>query len=743
MIKPVRKVKNGYCLYENDHGPVIGTALDRVVIQDGLVFRAADDTDELYPYMDWRLSPEERVNDLTDRLSDEELMGLMVYGIGNNLNQTEVDVKEKGVRSIILTGGYLDSASVLHRNKLQRLAESGKYSIPIKISCPGPEQVGQMPMAIGLAACLNPSELKKQAVHASELLRAAGIMSVFTPRAAIGTEPWGNVFSQTFGMSTQFVLDSIKAVSEGLQGTDGKPVWSESSVSSMTGVWPGLASFARKNNVDKKYSGHNTRLHLKPFKEGAWNLFGGSQSCAGVLARRDVKELRFKNKFKGIIIVDWLNWSANRNDKIQAMIDACVDGGDQFIGLPGDEFPTQVLSRAREEFGEGRVRERLKESGVRILINMFRCGIFENPFGDARKVHRLSGGLIYQNLMKKARYASIVLLKNREATLPLVRTKLGVYSVSDWERTTRVAVIDGHDAGKTLTTATVDKVRKAKKAGQKVVLVLNCSRPVLLEAAEPYCDAVLINLGARAEEVRHVLAGDVVPTGLLPFRFPATSYEIGQHYSDVPFDMKAYVDSEGHVYDFAYGCDFEGQIQDYRTTKYNTETWDAIDRDGKKLGFCVPRVAAKSLDEGVYHLVVQVYTVTKDGKVLVTKRAPIKSHPLCWEVTGGSVLCGETSEEGAVRELVEETGLVAKASSLERLYTLVDDGRHCIYHGYLNVIESSQAGIRLQKGETVEAQFLDKEDFIKLVESPEFVPSEQGRFRANKEKILSKLLKTY
>ena len=37
---------------------------------------------------------------------------------------------------------------------------------------------------------------------------------------------------------------------------------------------------------------------------------------------------------------------------------------------------------------------------------------------------------------------------------------------------------------------------------------------------------------------------------------------------DVPRDMTCYRDSEGHVYDFAYGMDFEGVIDDNRVKKY-------------------------------------------------------------------------------------------------------------------------------------------------------------------------------
>ncbi|MDE7243643.1 MAG: NUDIX domain-containing protein [Oscillospiraceae bacterium] len=87
------------------------------------------------------------------------------------------------------------------------------------------------------------------------------------------------------------------------------------------------------------------------------------------------------------------------------------------------------------------------------------------------------------------------------------------------------------------------------------------------------------------------------------------------------------------------------------------ELWDAYDRDGKPLGFDLVR--GEPFPEGAWHLVADIFSVTKDGRVLLTRRHPEKSWGGYWEYTGGSVLKGETPLQGALRELREETGITA------------------------------------------------------------------------------------
>jgi hypothetical protein len=49
--------------------------------------------------------------------------------------------------------------------------------------------------------------------------------------------------------------------------------------------------------------------------------------------------------------------------------------------------------------------------------------------------------------------------------------------------------------------------------------------------------------------------------------------------------------------------------------------------------------------------------------------------------------------------------------------------------------------VHLQMGETMDAEFLPFEEFLALVGSDRFIPSEQGRFRMYQESIVEKLKK--
>lgn len=179
---------------------------------------------------------------------------------------------------------------------------------------------------------------------------------------------------------------------------------------------------------------------------------------------------------------------------------------------------------------------------------------------------------------------------------------------------------------------------------------------------------------------------------------------------------------------------FQEKHYDSEVEIIDDEFWDAYDENEKLLGYSVPRSMAKSLPEGVFHVVVMVYTLTDKGRVLVTQRARNKTYPLKWEVTGGSILTGESPMTGAARELHEETGIVQKPEALITLYSFVDYERHAIYHSYMHMVPDD-IHVTLQEGETRDYMFLPYDEFVELVKSERFVASERRRFLQNEKTI--------
>lgn len=86
------------------------------------------------------------------------------------------------------------------------------------------------------------------------------------------------------------------------------------------------------------------------------------------------------------------------------------------------------------------------------------------------------------------------------------------------------------------------------------------------------------------------------------------------------------------------------------------EIWDLYTAERALTG--KTHVRGEELPEGGYHLVVHVWITDGKGKYLISKRAASRpTYPLMWECVGGSVLAGESSAQGAVREAKEEVGV--------------------------------------------------------------------------------------
>lgn len=100
------------------------------------------------------------------------------------------------------------------------------------------------------------------------------------------------------------------------------------------------------------------------------------------------------------------------------------------------------------------------------------------------------------------------------------------------------------------------------------------------------------------------------------------------------------------------------------------ERWDLYTKYREKTG--KEQIRGEKIPKGFYHLVVHVWIRNRKGEYLISQRSASRpTFPLMWECVGGSVLMGESSIDGALREVKEEVGLDLKPETGKLLFTKI------------------------------------------------------------------------
>lgn len=157
------------------------------------------------------------------------------------------------------------------------------------------------------------------------------------------------------------------------------------------------------------------------------------------------------------------------------------------------------------------------------------------------------------------------------------------------------------------------------------------------------------------------------------------------------------------------------------------ELWDIYNENRIRTGRTIER--GQSLAEGEYHLVVQVWIRNREGKWLISRRSPNKHLPLLWEPTGGSVLAGEDSLTGALRETKEELGITLNPAKGELIHSIRRDAPKWSLPGFLDIWvfqdDTPIEAVVLQEGETCDAMWADKETILRMIDEKSFISMEQ------------------
>ena len=152
------------------------------------------------------------------------------------------------------------------------------------------------------------------------------------------------------------------------------------------------------------------------------------------------------------------------------------------------------------------------------------------------------------------------------------------------------------------------------------------------------------------------------------------------------------------------------------------ELWDIYDINKQKIGKLAQRGEYK-FKKGEYHIVVTAIIINSENKILISKRAGSKkTHPLKWECNGGSVLAGETSVQGIIREIKEELGieLLEKEAiflkDIRRDKTPPDFKEFWLFKKDINIQD-----IKFTDGESTEAKWVTIDEFIQMKNNDEIV----------------------
>jgi len=638
---------------------------------------------------------------------------------GDLTDQQKIFLSDDNVRHVLITTVQSPEVAAIWNNNAQSFVEGLGLGIPVNTSSDprhGSDsyaeynagaggRISMWPGTLGIAATFDPSLMRTFGEVASAEYRALGITTALSPQIDLATEPRWSRFDGTMGEDPQLAADMARAYVDGFQTSSGSDEisggWGYHSVNAMVKHWPGGGP--EEGGRDGHYGygayavypGNNFKDHLIPFTEGAFKLSGPTGVASAVMPyytisyNQDTKYgenvgngyskfiindlLRGEYKYDGVVCTDWgvtgnvtgvdkfegKSWGAENLTVAQRHYKIIMAGVDQFGGNNAKGPVIEAYNIGVEENGEEFMRIRFEESAVRLLRNIFRVGLFENPYLDTEKTKNTVGNPDFMKAGYDAQLKSVVMLKNSSGTLPLKkqmkvyipkkytpagRNWFGEETPERWIDPVNMNIVSKYftvvqepaDAdfalvsisspsggsgyslddlkakgngyvpiplqygkykaeyardpsiaggspfenftnrsykGKTVTAQNSYDMKmvnetRARMGKKPVVVVIDVSNPMVFSEIEKNASAILIHFGVQDQALLDLLTGESEPSGLLPFQMPADMLTVEKQYEDVPRDMTCYTDSDGNRYDFGFGLNWKGVINDTRTQKY-------------------------------------------------------------------------------------------------------------------------------------------------------------------------------
>ena len=625
------------------------------------------------------------------------------------------------LRHVLITTVPNAEVAAQWNNNVQALVEGSGLGIPsnnstdprngtnsgVEYTAGAGGKISQWPDEIGLAATFDPAIVQQFGHIAAQEYRALGISTALSPQIDLASEPRWSRFGGTFGEDPQLSADMARAYVDGFQTSTGeseiKDGWGFHSVNAMMKHWPGGGPEEAGRDAHFAYGkfavypGNNFDEHLVSFVDGALKLEGKTKTAAAVMPYytisygRDTinKEdkgnsyskylitdlLRNTYHYDGVICTDWgvtadegktpdifagKSWGMETNTVAERHYKVLMAGVDQFGGNNDAGPLLEAYQMGVKEYGEAFTRARFEQSAERLLRNIFRTGLFENPYVDPQKSKGIVGNPSFMEAGFQAQIKSVVMLKNSKNVLPLQKGKtvylpkkytapmqgfFGPPSKEKYEDAVKADLIKqyfngtdnpseadyalvfisgpaggaGYDKndvanggtgyvpitlqygpytandarehsiafgdpaeptvkdrtykGKSMTAANLQDLKtiqetKAAMQGKPVIVILTTQKPVVPAEFEKEANAILLSFGVQNQAILDIVSGVAEPSGLLPMQMPVNMQTVELQHEDIPHDMVCYTDQDNHSYDFGFGLNWKGVIQDARTLKY-------------------------------------------------------------------------------------------------------------------------------------------------------------------------------
>ena len=144
------------------------------------------------------------------------------------------------------------------------------------------------------------------------------------------------------------------------------------------------------------------------------------------------------------------------------------------------------------------------------------------------------------------------------------------------------------------------------------------------------------------------------------------------------------------------------------------EYWDLYNMDKEKINKIIAR--GEKPDQGEYFIVVNVWIINDKKEILLTQRHPDKFWPLKWECTGGAVLAGEDSYNGALREVEEEIGikLKTKGKLIDTLIRKDNIKDIFVFNENIDIMDT-----KLEKDSVINIKWVTISEFTEMVNKKE------------------------